>query len=247
MSVRSLLIGSGGLLALSVACASPKSATPDNSFVGSWSMVSRMEDSDVRATMVLARSEDGALEGNWVSRGREMPLESIVRTGNVIEFDRAIPGGELLHFSGSCSGEAIEGSWTGAFGEIQVSGLRGQRGQPTVTDAGPEDLHTRPIIEEDGLTLLWASDDGDWFDVTDATIDPTTFQFGIGRDTIPSVDAPVFVAFDDARVAAADITRETSVLGIELEGEARAYPVELMDMHEIVNDQFADKSYAVMW
>ena len=65
------------------------------------------------------------------------------------------------------------------------------------------DLHERPIVEEGGRTLLWANEteDGeiDWFDVTDATIDPHRFQFGIGRDTIDSIDEPEFVSADDPR------------------------------------------------
>ena len=51
----------------------------------------------------------------------------------------------------------------------------------------------------------------------------------------------------DPRVAAAEITAETPVLGVFLEGEARAYPVDLMDGHEIVNDSFGGEAYAVLW
>ena len=79
------------------------------------------------------------------------------------------------------------------------------------------------------------------------TIDPRRFQYGIGKDTIPSIDEPVFVPFDDARVAEADISLETRVLGVVLEGEARAYPVHVMDRHEVVNDRFGGSAYAVLW
>ena len=53
--------------------------------------------------------------------------------------------------------------------------------------------------------------------------------------------------FEDPRVEAAGISLETPVLGITLEGEVRAYPVNLMDGHEVVNDRFGDKAYAVLW
>jgi hypothetical protein len=43
--------------------------------------------------------------------------------------------------------------------------------------------HERPIVERDGRTLLWANET-EWFDVTDATINPATFQYGIGKDRI---------------------------------------------------------------
>ncbi|MFT7680089.1 MAG: hypothetical protein ACI8QC_004095 [Planctomycetota bacterium] len=116
--------------------------------------------------------------------------------------------------------------------------------------ASPEqeftNYHERPIIERDGQTLLWANDE-EWFDVTEASIDPSTFQYGIGKDSIASIDTPEFVGFSDSRVMEAGIDRETMVLGIQLEGTARAYPVRQMDRHEVVNDTYGGKAYAILW
>jgi len=106
--------------------------------------------------------------------------------------------------------------------------------------------HTRPIVERDGRRLLWADED-EWFDVTGASIDPVRFQYGIGKDRIPSVESPQFVSATDPRLAAAGVGPDTPVLGVVVEGEARAYPVELMDLHEVVNDEFAGEPYAVLW
>lgn len=122
--------------------------------------------------------------------------------------------------------------------------------QPSEDVAVP-DQHTRPIKEEYGRTLLWANEteDGDveWFDMTGSPISPYKFQFGIGKDTIPSIDEPEFVRFGDPRVAERGITLETPVLGVFIHSIARAYPVDLMSMHEVVNDDIAGKPYAVMW
>ena len=111
--------------------------------------------------------------------------------------------------------------------------------------------HERPIVEEDGKTLLWAGKDEDgtvhWFDMTDATVDPTRFQYGIGRDTIASIDEPEFRAADDPMLAERGVGRETPVLGIEVTGEARAYPVSVMRRHEVVNDRFGGEAFAVLW
>lgn len=113
------------------------------------------------------------------------------------------------------------------------------------------DLHDRPIVERDGRTLLWANDlengQSEWFDMTDADIDPRRFQYGIGKDKIDSVDQPEFAQFSDDRVSARGITEETPVLGVEIDGVARAYPVQLMSMHEIVNDEIGGRPYAVLW
>ena len=70
--------------------------------------------------------------------------------------------------------------------------------------------------------MLWAgrNDDGetDWFDVTDALIDPRTFQFGIGKDSIPSIDEPKFAPLGDDRLAKAGIDEDTMVIGYSAEG-----------------------------
>jgi hypothetical protein len=123
--------------------------------------------------------------------------------------------------------------------------------KPAAEAAAIPDQHDRPIVEEDGRRLLWAGEDDEgnveWFDMTDSLIDPHRFQFGIGKDVISSIDEPVFVAANDPRLAERGITRETQVLGVEIGGIARAYPVDLMTMHEVVNDEFDGKAYAVLW
>jgi hypothetical protein len=55
---------------------------------------------------------------------------------------------------------------------------------------------------------------------------------GPGRDDIKSVDAPEFAAPSEARWVAAN----TPVLGLEVDGDARAYPVHVVERHQIVND-----------
>ena len=60
------------------------------------------------------------------------------------------------------------------------------------------------------------------------------------RDAIPSVDDLTFgpdnVGGDDDRV-----------LVLELADEARAYPVRILDFHEVVNDRVGDRPVAVTW
>lgn len=109
--------------------------------------------------------------------------------------------------------------------------------------------HNRPIVQRDGRTLLWARADRDgsveWFDITDATIDPTQLQFGIGVDRIASVDRPQFATWPDERLRKALIDENTLVIGVELEGDARAYPLLTLGSHELVNDTVAGKPVTV--
>ncbi|MCP3982128.1 MAG: DUF3179 domain-containing protein [bacterium] len=219
--------------------------------LGTWSVTTLLGDQEMQATMTLERDDLGGLNGVWVSRGMQMDLRNIAVDGNRISFDREIPGGTLIHFEGELDGDAFEGTWRGPFGDARSIGLRGDAPTSgTESDTIP-DLHDRPIVEEDGRTKLWAAEDDEgnveWFDMTGAEIDPYRFQFGIGKDTIPSIDRPEYVPPDDPRLASRGVTLETEVLGVEIDGIARAYPVAVMDMHEVVNDDFGGKAFAVLW
>jgi len=56
---------------------------------------------------------------------------------------------------------------------------------------------------------------------------------GPGIDGIPSIDAPNFVAADEASPILSD---DLLVIGIKVNDETRAYPHYILDWHEIVND-----------
>jgi hypothetical protein len=67
---------------------------------------------------------------------------------------------------------------------------------------------------------------------------------GPGKDGIHSVDAPKFTELPKAPWLA----RETEVLGLELEGKGtRAYPVRMLEYHQIVNDVVGDVPVAVTY
>ncbi len=65
---------------------------------------------------------------------------------------------------------------------------------------------------------------------------------GPPKDGIPAIDAPRFVPAARASLAAGD-----RVLGVRLAGIARAYPVRILNWHEVVNDRFADTPIAITW
>jgi hypothetical protein len=56
---------------------------------------------------------------------------------------------------------------------------------------------------------------------------------GADRDAIPAVVDPAFVAADEATLAADDL-----VIGVARDGRARAYPLAVLEGHEVVNDEF---------
>jgi len=122
---------------------------------------------------------------------------------------------------------------------------------------------SRKVRTEDGRTYLWAGGDesgpgSQWYEFTGASIPASDLQFGIGKDKIPSIDDPLFVKPDDPRLLALPrspyrpnerptTTDEIRVIGHVENGEARAYPIALLDQHELVNDRIGGKPVTVGW
>ena len=65
-----------------------------------------------------------------------------------------------------------------------------------------------------------------------------------GKDAIPAIRDPEFVNAADAE---AWMTAEEPVIGVEIDGEARAYPTAMLSRHEIVNDVLGGEPIAVTW
>ena len=77
----------------------------------------------------------------------------------------------------------------------------------------------------------------------EATLDLRIYTI-LGRDGIPAILMPSFV---EARQAYAQMVPEERVLGVSINGDHRAYPLNLLSRHEIVNDTVGGKPIAVTW
>jgi hypothetical protein len=64
------------------------------------------------------------------------------------------------------------------------------------------------------------------------------------RDGIPAIDKPEFL---DATQADEEYAPDELVIGVEFNGEARAYSIPLLSSHEIVNDTVGGEKIAVTW
>jgi hypothetical protein len=64
------------------------------------------------------------------------------------------------------------------------------------------------------------------------------------KDAIPSIDRPRFYS---AQEADTEYDPDEVVIGVEFNGDARAYPVGLLSSHEIVNDMVGGRPIAVTW
>ena len=71
---------------------------------------------------------------------------------------------------------------------------------------------------------------------------PDDFRQLIPRGRIASVDNPTFVPASEA-----EISDDAWVLGVEIDGEAKAYSLNLLNHHEIINDRFGETPVAAVW
>ena len=66
----------------------------------------------------------------------------------------------------------------------------------------------------------------------------------LGFDDIPAIDDPKFVSGLEGN---AQLLPEDLVIGVVVNGEARAYGVAFLSRHEIVNDTVGGRPIAVTW
>ncbi len=62
------------------------------------------------------------------------------------------------------------------------------------------------------------------------------------KGKIPAIRKPEFVAGKDA-----DMPGDAWVIGVYYQGKAKAYSINLLNRHEIVNDFIGDKPIATTW
>lgn len=81
---------------------------------------------------------------------------------------------------------------------------------------------------------------------TQSNLDPEDYDMVrlLPPDAIPSIDDPQYYS---AAEADREYDANETVIGLELEGEARAYSTALLSRHEIVNDELRGRPIAVTW
>lgn len=67
---------------------------------------------------------------------------------------------------------------------------------------------------------------------------------GPAKDAIPALTNPEFVSADEADRF---LSGEDRVLAIEIEGQAKAYPIKILNWHEAVNDTVSGEPLLVSW
>jgi hypothetical protein len=82
------------------------------------------------------------------------------------------------------------------------------------------------------------------FSLTNLTIDrDKILAGGVRKDDIPAISKPDCVSANDAR----HVRPKDRVVGVDIDGEPRAYPISILNHHEIVNDTLRGTPIAVTY
>jgi hypothetical protein len=76
-----------------------------------------------------------------------------------------------------------------------------------------------------------------------ADLRPADIVIVLPKDAIPAIMSP---SFEEASKVAW-LRGDTAVVGVNIGGKSRAYPIPILSRHEIVNDKFSGISFAVTW
>jgi len=91
-------------------------------------------------------------------------------------------------------------------------------------------------------TISFSSTNG--FDLTNTLIPAENiYHGGPGRDGIPSIDKPKFISASTASF----LKDNDRILGLQVDGEVRAYPIKILNYHEIVNDTVAGQAVVISY
>jgi hypothetical protein len=98
------------------------------------------------------------------------------------------------------------------------------------------------IVFKDQLVSALTQNNG--FDLSGSLIDSNEIHHGgPAKDGIPAIDKPVFIAARQADY----LHNEDMVLGLAINGIAKAYPIKILNYHEIVNDFFLKQAVVISY
>ncbi|MFW6075684.1 MAG: DUF3179 domain-containing protein [Chloroflexota bacterium] len=120
-----------------------------------------------------------------------------------------------------------------------TTGTQGDTGNPTPADSAPtptlslasQSYYSDVRTNDDGVKHLIPLDDVEWG--------------GVEKDGIPSIDSPRFAGPDGWDEMNYDPDR--LVIGVEVGGRWRAYPLQILIWHEIVNETFNGRPLLVTY
>ncbi len=195
---------------------------PDDGIVGAWHVLTEFRGQEMTSKITIAKGEDGSLSGTYLdSRGGTSELEELTFADGTLTFVRKA-GQRSIRFEGKLADGRIEGHHLMGRQRIPATGVKGK-------DAFDKMLVDRRKANERG---------------DDAEKDYDRHKRRVvKRDAFP-------VLFDPELKPAAEakgIRDDEPVIGIAINGEAKAYPISIMGVHELANDTCGGEPIASSW
>jgi len=112
---------------------------------------------------------------------------------------------------------------------------------PIATTCSNSDFDADKAWWSNGSLWLYAGENQPPFDITDWSLDTCQLRFGLGREYFPAVLTPAYESIEESETAYNDDDRFIVVNG----GVVKAYSIELLVKHEVVNDTIDDQPIAI--
>ena len=100
----------------------------------------------------------------------------------------------------------------------------------------PNAFENGKIFIKDGIKYMYGGEDStQHFEVTNSILKDENFHFGIGREKFHALINPAFITLEENEMDT-NVTDTSRYLVLNINGDVRAYSVDLLTHHEIVND-----------
>lgn len=114
----------------------------------------------------------------------------------------------------------------------------GHFGTERIAELMPTDFTAEEPVEKEPQVSI------NGFNLDNASINLKEIKKGgPPRDGIPSIDNPVFISADYIK----NLNPDDSILGVVYNGITKAYPIKILNWHEVVNDQFGAEKIAITY
>ena len=194
----------------------------DDPVVGEWHILSTFRGQEMVSRFTIERGEDGALSGTYVdSGGKATTLTNVAFENGTLTFSRGM-GQRSIPFEGTIDEGRIDGQHRLGRRVITAVGFCDK-------DAFDAFLAERRKANERGTDL-------------EADYDEHARR-ALARDAFPVLFDPKLVPADEAE----GIRDDEPVIGVFLGGEAKAYPISIMGVHELANDTCGGQPIAASW
>lgn len=98
------------------------------------------------------------------------------------------------------------------------------------------------IVFKDQIVSALTQNNG--FDLSNSLIKVKEIHHGgPAKDGIPAIDKPVFISAEQADY----LKNDDRILGLSINGISKAYPVRILNYHEIINDFFLQKAVVITY